>query len=111
MNVMDAAGFANNRELINFAVSMGSRDWRSVLFGACQGNHLQLIEEVLSRQGENAELNEACLRAAMSGDRKLVEFLFEKGANDPSYSIEGACNFQTIQTCYNSTLFLQKWKR
>ena len=88
---MDAAGFAGDKRLIEYAVEMAEAELGLVFGGACQGNQEELIEELI-KKNKVVDFREGLLRSLLGGHKHLAQKFIEKGANDFESALSVACN-------------------
>ena len=93
--VMKAAAKTGNREIINFFLDKGIRAWKMAMEGAAESNHPELVyffTDMLDNESENEWMpNDWGLRAAAKGGNKeLIKFFIDRGANRWNMGLQGA---------------------
>jgi len=68
-------------------------DWNWGLYGACQGDHKELAEWMISKgasSGVVIDWNWGLKGACEGGHKELAEFMINKGATDWNWGLKGA---------------------
>ena len=108
--LIEAAYFSGNRKVIEYAPIKDYFEWQSALYGACQGNQVELVEEII-RNCKGRQLSwDTGLHCACAGAAKdTIRLMIEKGATDFNWALNAACKELQIDFS-NDQLCIFCWK-
>ena len=77
-----------NKELVQYFISRGARNWYAGLYGALQGNCNELIHFFVEKGAKNRNNN--MYLAALAGNIDFVDYFITNGADDLNRGLAGA---------------------
>ena len=83
------AAKGGHRDLVDFFIKKGAKDWNLGIYGATQGGHMDLINFFIDK---GADINWGLETAARGGRRDLVDFFIQKGADNWVGGLYNAAN-------------------
>ena len=75
--------------MVKKAIEKGAAGWNLGLWGACWGDHRDLIDFMIEKGATDWNRGLRC--ACLGGQRELADFMIEKGATDWNCGLQGAC--------------------
>lgn len=84
-----------SNKMIDYAISKGANEFRYLLFGACSGNHLEMVELAILKGANSWDLTSALCDACQFGHLDLVNCIVEKGENnlELNWGLHNACKY------------------
>ena len=85
---LEYAALGGHKDLIEFFIKKGATDWDLGMIFAARGGHMNLVKFFINEGA--IVFNSAMISAARGGHKDLVDFFIEKGANKWYEAMHGA---------------------
>ena len=106
-DLIEVGYFSGNRKMIEYRPIKYSFEWESALCAACQGNQVELVEEIIQNcKGHQLSWDLGLYYACAGAAKEAIHLMIEKGATDFNMALDPACKKLLIHFLMTNFIFL-----